>query len=397
MVILHIIPTVNPEYGGPVAGIYTSAPAFLEQGCEREIVSLDLPDDPWVLASSLKVYPMGNADPGYKSWKQRIPLMRYGYSPKLAPWIRANAARYDAVIVNGLWNYASFAARQALSGGDVRYFVYAHGMLDPYFNRIDPIKGLFKQALWLWSEGRLINRATSVMFTTEEEKELAKTSFWPFRARSKVVPYGVVDVEGDPEAQIAAFRALAPGLGERRFVLFLSRIHPKKGCDLLIEAFSQIAAKDPDLDLVVAGPDSVGSVAQLQERARALGIDGRVHWPGMLKGDAKWGAFRACEAFVLPSHQENFGIVVAEAMACARPVLTTNKVNTWREVVAGRAGFVENDDVGGVTRLLAQFVALSPVEKLEMSKRARATYLEKFDMGMMTPELIDIFRTLKAA
>ncbi|WP_374308103.1 glycosyltransferase [Methylocella sp.] len=396
MIILHIIPTVNPEYGGPVEGIFTSAPAFREQGCEREIVTLDLPTDPWVAAAPVPVHAMGNPDPAYHAWKTRIPLMRYGYSPRLVPWIKENAPRYDAVVVNGLWNFASFAARKALAGSGVRYFVYAHGMLDPYFNRVDPLKGAFKQLLWWGSEGRLINNATSVMFTTEEEKELARTSFWPFRARSLVVPYGIVDVEGDPAAQTAAFRALAPEVADKRFLLFLSRIHPKKGVDLLIDAFAA-AAGDPDLNLVVAGPDSVGSIAKLKKKAAALGVADRVFWPGMLKGDVKWGAFRSCEGFILPSHQENFGIVVAEALACGKPVLTTNKVNTWREVESGRAGFVENDDVGGVTRLIERFIALTPAQKAEMGTRARAIYLEKFDMGSMTPELIEIFRAPQAA
>ncbi|ACK49660.1 glycosyl transferase group 1 [Methylocella silvestris BL2] len=397
MIILHIIPTCNPEYGGPIEGIFTSAPALRAQGCDREIVSLDMPTDPWVKTSPVRVYPMGNPSPAYHAWKKRIPFLRYGYSPAIVPWIRENAKRYDAVIVNGLWNFASLAARQALVGTDTRYFVYAHGMLDPYFNKISPVKAFFKQLLWWASEGRLINNATSVMFVTKEERELAKTSFWPYRARARVVPYGIVDVSGDAEAQIKSFRAALPQLGERRFLLFLSRIHPKKGCDILVEAFAKMAGGDPDLDLVIAGPDSVGAVKELQEVAAQRGVADRIHWPGMLKGDLKWGAFRACDGFILPSHQENFGIVIAEALACGKPVLTTDKVATWREVADNNAGFVENDDLPGVTRLIEHFLSLSPLEKQEMSKRARATYLTKFDMGSMAPELIEAFRTSQAA
>ncbi|PNG25958.1 glycosyltransferase [Methylocella silvestris] len=397
MIILHIIPTCNPEYGGPIEGIFTSAPALRAQGCDREIVSLDMPTDPWVKASPVRVYPMGNPSPAYHTWKKRIPFLRYGYSPAIVPWIRENAKRYDAVIVNGLWNFASLAARQALVGSDTRYFVYAHGMLDPYFNKISPVKAFFKQLLWWVSEGRLINNATSVMFVTKEERELAKTSFWPYRARAQVVPYGIVDVSGDAEAQVKSFRDVVPELGDRRFLLFLSRIHPKKGCDILVEAFAKMAAGDPELDLVIAGPDSVGAVKELREVAAQRGVADRIHWPGMLKGDLKWGAFRACDAFILPSHQENFGIVIAEALACGKPVLTTNKVATWREVAENNAGFVENDDLAGAIRLIERFLSLSPLEKQEMSKRARATYLTKFDMGSMAPELIEAFRTSQAA
>ncbi len=393
MIILHVIATVNPEYGGPIEGILTSAPVLREQGCDREIMSLDVPSDPWVKSCPIPVYPMGNVDPKYNAWRRRIPWMRYGYSPTFVPWLKDNAKRYDAIIVNGLWNFTSFAAWQALAGTDTRYFVYTHGMLDPYFNKAFPIKAAAKQLLWWYSEGRLVNNATGVMFVSEEERLLARKSFWPFKGRERVVPYGIIDVQGDPDAQIRAFRAAFPAIADRKFLLYLSRIHPKKGCDLLVEAFARIAADNPDLDLVMAGPDSVGWVKKLQTAAAARGVADRIHWPGMLKGDLKWGAFRAAEAFVLPSHQENFGIVVAEALACGKPVLTTDKVATWREVDAHKAGFVETDDLAGVTRLLERFIALSPGDKEEMGVHARAAYVERFDIGAMAPQLIEILRS----
>ncbi len=394
MIILHVIPSVNPATGGPIEGIFTTAPVLREHGCDREIVSLDLPDDPWVKASPVPVHPMGNSDPKFHAWRKRIPLLRYGYSPEFIPWLKENAKRYDAVIVNGLWNFASFAACRALAGSGTRYFVYAHGMLDPYFNKISPIKTMFKQVLWWLSEGRLINKANAVMFVSEEERILAPKSFWPYRGNSYVVPYGIVDVTGDPDAQIAAFRKLLPRLEARKYLLFLSRIHPKKGCDLLVEAFASVAAKDPHLDLVIAGPDFADTIKKLKETAERLGVAERIHWPGMLKDDLKWGAYRAAEAFVLPSHQENFGIVVAEAMACGKPVLTTNKVATWREVDAFRAGFIENDDLRGVTNLLDRFVGLSAKERADMGARARDAYVKKFDITTMAPKVIEALSTL---
>jgi glycosyltransferase involved in cell wall biosynthesis len=393
MIILHVIATVNPEYGGPLEGIFTSAPVLRAHGCDREILSLDLPSDPWVKSCPVPVYPMGNSDPTYIALKRRIPWMRYGYSPAFAPWLRANAMRYDAIIVNGLWNFSSFAAWQVLAGTDTRFFVYPHGMLDPYFNKAYPIKAAAKQLLWWFSEGHLVNKATGVMFVSEEERRLARRSFWPFKGKEQVVPYGIIDALGDPDAQIKAFRAAFPAIADRRFLLYLSRIHPKKGCDLLVEAFASVASKDPELDLVIAGPDSVGWARTLQKTAEKRGVGHRIHWPGMLKGDLKWGAFRAAEAFVLPSHQENFGIVVAEALSSGRPVLTTDKVATWREVEAFNAGLIETDDLAGITRLLERFMDLPPVERGEMSRRARKAYVEKFDIAAMAPRLIEILRS----
>src|SRR5262249_60464072 len=101
---------------------------------------------------------------------------------------------------------------------------------------------------------------------------------------------------------------------------------------MMIEPLAGVAAEEPRLHLLMAGPDQTGWVRQLKTRAEALDVADRITWPGMLQGDAKWGAFYCSEAFMLPSHQENFGISVAEAIGCGLPVLISDKVNIWREV-----------------------------------------------------------------
>ena len=391
MNVLHVISSVNPETGGPIEVINSSASILAEHGCHQEILSLDSPHDAWTKTAALPLHAMGIRDPRYLGLRTKIPWLRYGYTPHFVPWLKVNAARYDAIIVHGLWNYVALGSWRALGNGKTPYFVYAHGMLDPYFNKIQPLKGAAKQLLWWFSEGRLIAHARSVFFATEEERRLAHRSFWPFRCRDRVVAFGTKDVAGNAAAQIAAFHAVVPQVADRPFLLFLGRIHPKKGCDLLIQAFAQ-AAKDSQVDLVMAGPDPAGWGNKLRMTAGELGIADRVHWPGMLSGDPKWGAFRAAEAFVLPSHQENFGIVVAEAMACGKPVLTTDKVNTWREVQDSGAGLIANDDLEGITGLLKQFLELSTEDKRAMGQRARQGFVEKFDIGTMAPQLIEAFR-----
>jgi glycosyltransferase involved in cell wall biosynthesis len=124
---------------------------------------------------------------------------------------------------------------------------------------------------------------------------LANNAFWPYKVNGVSLGYGTADVKGDPEAQKAAFRAVMPQLDGRRHLLYLSRIHPKKGCDLLIKGFAQYAASQPDLDLVIAGPDQVGMVEGLQALADKLGIGNRVYFPGMLSGDVKVGSYRTAK------------------------------------------------------------------------------------------------------
>jgi glycosyltransferase involved in cell wall biosynthesis len=190
------------------------------------------------------------------------------------------------------------------------------------------------------------------------------------------------------------FRRSVPSLGSSKFLLFLSRIHPKKGCDLLIEAFGGFALRNPGHHLVIAGPDQTGLVASLKESAASLGFLDRLHFPGMLQGDEKWGAYLEAEAFVLPSHQENFGLVVAEALGSGVPVLTTDKVNIWREVQASGAGYIEPDTLQGITELLARWGALSPDEKKQMGVCARECFEQHFQLEAAANGLLDVLESV---
>jgi glycosyltransferase involved in cell wall biosynthesis len=244
------------------------------------------------------------------------------------------ARSHDLVIIEGIWQYHAFATWRALRVTGIPYFVYPHGMLDPWFKRTYPLKHLKKWAYWPWADYRVLRDAQAVLFTTEQERLLARQSFWLYQANEVVVGYGTSAPPGDAEQQRELFLSRFPQLRGQRILLFLSRIHPKKGVDLLLEAFAAVASSDPRLQLVIAGPDQVGWQAQLQQRAAALGIADRITWPGMLSGDLKWGAFRAAELFCLPSHQENFGIVVAEALACGLPVTIAEPVNIASEAAS---------------------------------------------------------------
>lgn len=175
----------------------------------------------------------------------------------------------------------------------------------------------------------------------------------------------------------------------------MSRLHPKKGADILIEAYGEMARQceraEPLPDLVIAGPSpDVGYTEKLRKLATDLPttVACRIHFAGMLSGDAKWGAFHGCEAFILPSHQENFGIVVAEAVACGKPVLVSDRVNIWHEVEMDGAGFVEPDSTEGVARLLQKWRALPAQNRNAMSQRARKCFGQRFEIGAAAESLV---------
>lgn len=376
MNILRIIASLDPEAGGPAEGIRQMTRALDQRGHRTEVACVDAPGAEWLEEYSFPVHALG---PAWTPW---------GYAPGLESWLRDAADRFDCVLVHGLHQYAGFAAWRALSDQSVPYYVYPHGMLDPWFKRAHPFKHLKKQLFWPWSDYRLLRDARAVLFTTEEERRLARESFTPYRGTEKVVGYGTRGVPaGGAEDARTLFRRY-PELEDARIVLFLSRIHPKKGCDLLIEAFARVFGDVSEWHLVMAGPDRVGWTEDLRDQAESLGIADRVTWAGMVRGELKWTTFRSADVFVLPSHQENFGIVVAEAMSCGVPVLTTRAVNTWREVEESGGGFADEDTAAGMARLLERWRALGEEERRRMSRRAREGFEEHFGLSRAANRLL---------
>jgi glycosyltransferase involved in cell wall biosynthesis len=260
-------------------------------------------------------------------------------------------------------------------------------MLDPWFNLNNRLKTIKKNVYWNLLEKISINKANAVLFTSEEEKTLARKSFKPYSPSERVVAYGCPLIKGDKEALSDQFYEKFSQLKNKQFGLFLSRVHTKKGIDLLIDALSKINKLPDDFMLAIAGPGSESLISKLKDQITKLGLEKRVLWLGMLEGDIKWGAYHAADFFVLPSHQENFGIVVAEALSTATPVLITNKVNIWREIKAAGAGFVENDDVDGIEKLLIAWFSLNVTDKQLMNDNAYSCYLNNFSIKTAATDL----------
>ena len=378
LLILNVIRSVNPIHGGPAEGLRQSVLATAAMGHVEEVLTLDGPEDPWVRGFPATTHALGPVG------------SHYGYSGTLLAWLRACAENYDAVVVHGLWQYHGLAVWRALHGGPVPYFVYPHGMLDPWFKQRYPLKHFKKWLYWPWAEYRVLREAAAVLFTAEDEARRAPQSFWLYRARPAVVGYGLTLPEPSERGTPEMFLQAWPETRGKRIVLFLGRLHPKKGCDLLIEAFAKVAASDPALHLVMAGPDDRSGVqAGLQVLASGLGLSGRITWTGMLTGPAKWAALQVAEVFALPSHQENFGIAVVEALAMGVPVLISDKVNIWREIVAAGAGLANTDTADGMLAALQQWLALSQAQRHEMRLSAAACYQRHFDMGAAARRLIE--------
>ena len=385
MRILHVIRSTDPAGGGPIEAVARLGAEHQRLGRHVEIVTLDDPDAPYLDGLSLPCHALGPV------------TTNYGYTPRLLPWLRQHAASYDVVIVNGIWQYPSLAVWRACRRRTVPYVVFPHGMLDPWFKRRYPLKHAKKWLYWPWAEYRVLRDAAAVMFTSQDEMQLATQSFWMHRWRPRVINYGTAPPPDDAAAQRAAFLERFPQLADVRAVLFLGRLHEKKGCELLVEAFAARATSAPagqrPWHLVFAGPNDGGAyIRSLQALVDERGLTGMVTFTGMLTGEAKWGALRAADVFALPSHQENFGVAVAEALACGVPVLLSDKVNTWREVAAAGAGLVGTDDLEGTQRTLGGWMASDEATRDRMRIAARECFARHFHINAAAE---DIARTLE--
>ena len=379
MKILHVASSLDPRGGGVAEAVRQLGAALVRAGHTTEAVTVDPPGAPFLEEMPFPVHALGPSRGSYQ------------HARGLEECLRSRRGDFDCLITHGLWQHHGFAAWRAWPAAT--RFVFPHGMLDPWFKRTYPLKHLKKWLYWPWAEYRILRGARAVFFTCEEERRLARESFWLYRANEAVNPLGIEEPPGDAEQQREVFLEEFPELRGRRLLLFLGRLTVKKGWDLLLDAFSTEARGLPETTLVMAGPEDPQERASLAEfRARAQRDNLPVHWPGMLTGDLKWGALRAAEAFILPSHQENFGLAVVEALACGKPVLISKKVNIWREIEADGAGLASNDRLDGVANLLSRWAELSPAERDDMGRRARASFGNRYQIDRATAGLVEQLR-----
>jgi glycosyltransferase involved in cell wall biosynthesis len=378
--------SIDPRHGGVSEGVRQLAQVSIQLGCHVEAATLDAPNSSFLSEVSFPIHALG---PG---------VTHFEYSPRLLPWLLEHVKSYDIVVAHGLWQYHTIALRNATRKQNVPYVVYTHGMLDPYFKRTHPLKHAKKWLFWPWADYRVLRDANAVLFTTEEECVRARQSFWLYSANEVVVNLGITRPADNSEIQRAGFYARYPDLRSKRLALFMGRIHSKKGCDLAIQAFAQVLASvpngtsDSDWHLIMAGPDQLGWRGELSRLAETLHIADRITWTDMIGGDEKWGALRSAEFLFLPSHQENFGVVVAEALACGLPVLISDKVNVWREVKESNAGLIAPDTLEGAVSLLNSWIGLGTAGQNELRINAVPCFENKFEIHQATLNLMEALR-----
>jgi glycosyltransferase involved in cell wall biosynthesis len=332
--VLHVVPSFAPafRYGGPIVSVLELSRAASAAGAKIDVATtnadgpedLAVPTDRWVQLDRLRV-----------RYFRRWPRVGYAFSTDLARFLSAHVKDYDVVHVTSTFSFPALAAGRAARAAGIPYIVSPRGSLQGWSLAQKRWK---KFPYWVALEKPHLARAAAIHATAEIEERDVK-ALLP-GARVVLVPNGV-EV------------ALPPTLPRRpHTIVFLGRIHKKKGFDVLVPALSEVERQMPGTQTIVAGPDNDGEWARVEAMVRASSPKPHVRYVGPLQGRAKFELLASATAFVLPSHSENFGMAVVEALACGTPVVVSRNC-PWRSVEDAGAGYwVENTPVECARALL---------------------------------------------
>jgi len=378
MRVLHVISSVDARLGGPSLALGGLAVAQRNAGVDVGILTTYRDEEDTSVCDRLRAAGVAVRRVGPATG----PLWRAAGLDEAA---EEEVARADVVHVHALWEEAQHLAARACQRLGKPYVVRPCGMLDPW----SLSQGKWKKRLYmLWRLRRNLNRAAGLHFTTTIERDL--TGPLKLRAPAIVEPNGLDLAEYADLPPRGQWRSKWPAIGDRPVVLFMSRLHPKKGLDLLIPAFASIAQKDAVL--VIAGPSEDGYGQTVRALAVTHGVADRVIFPGMLGGREKLAALVDADLFVLPSYQENFGNVVVEAMAAGTPVVVSDQVNLWPEVAEARAGGVVELDVPAIARETVKWLADDA--RRAAGLRGRAYALARYDWAAIARRWGDRYAAL---
>lgn len=379
--ILHVITSCEPKQGGPIEGIKQLNKYYSKFKIKAHLLCSDKKNEKWIKDKRLpKVFAIG---PKY---------FNYAYNPKMILWLEKNIKKYDLIIVNGIWEHHNYAVWKVAKKYHKPYFVFTHGMLDPWFKKKYFLKHIKKILYWKLIQYKILKDAKSILYTSHEEKKLAKQSFSPFKLKEKVIGYGIEGNKYNVIKKNNLFLKRFPKIYNKKIILYFGRIHEKKGVDILIKSFSKISNQNRKAHLVIAGPYDKRIIAKLKRLIKIYNLNNSVTFTGPLFDKLKWHTFLAAHVFCLPSHQENFGIAVAEALSSKKPVIITNKVNIFKTIKNNSAGIVTNDNLISFSSGLKKFLQLNKYKYKKYSVNSFKCFLENYQIEQVAKNLAEYIK-----
>ena len=354
--------TLSPAAGGLATSVPGLVWELVRQGADVHVVGLE---DPVAPKAAQSWGPVVHVRPSH-------PLLAFRYASDLEATLARLAPRL--IDVQGLWTYPSLANFRYHRRAGTPYVITPRGMLDPWARERSAWK---KRLARLWFEDDHLRRAHCLRATAEMEAEHFRS--FGLRNPIAIVPNGI-DV---PETLIPR------PTNDRRRLLFLSRVHPKKGLPHLLRAWAAIEAHRPDWDLVIAGPDELGHTAEMQAMAKRLGIK-RMEWRDAVHGDDKSILYRSADLFVLPTHAENFGLVLAEALAHEVPVITTRNA-PWEGLRSHGCGWWIDLVEECLRDTLLEATNQPRAALWQMGMRGRAWMQRDFSWGYVAEQMNEVY------
>ncbi len=386
MKILHVIPSLSPLRGGPSFAVLTMARLQAKSGLTVEIATTD-DDGRGRLRQALAPAPDNDGPVRIRYFKRQTRF--YTVSLPLARWLASNVHEFDVVHIHALFSFPSVPAAHYAASNNVPYVVRPLGTLGTW--SLENRRPVLKRASIALIERRILDGAAAVHFTSEMERDEARRL--GCGERGTVIPLGIDCTRFGDLPPAGRFLSCHPELAGRRIVLYLSRIDPKKGLDVLLPAFAAIHREHPELALVLAGEGESRFVYNLEALAESLGIGGDVVWTGFLRDDDKLAALSAASLFVLPSYSENFGIALVEAMAAGLPVIVCDGVAIAKEIKEYGAGIVVSCDSASLTGGLRIVLQDSETAR-EMGLKGQKLATERFSADTMVQSINQLYRSL---
>jgi len=385
--VLHVIPSLSPNDGGPSVAMLLIARGLRRAGILADVATTIDSED----SLNNRLEQRATID-GVNYYSFRRQTRFYKVSFNLSNWLSKHIRDYDLIHIHALFSYSSYAAARIARKNGVPYIVRPLGVLNRW--GMQNRRRLLKKVSLRFIEQPILRNAAAIHFTSRQEKSEAHEA--GVRTSSAVIPLAVELPPGKEQYSSERFYELFPTARDRKIILFLSRIDPKKGLDLLLRAFADLIESEQSTIsnerplLVIAGDGEEGYVGSLKTLAADLKIANEVLWIGFLGGLDKLSALAAARLFVLPSHSENFGIAAVEALAAGVPCVISDQVGIAAEVDEWNAGLVVSCDEVSVSSAIRRLLD-DPHLRGILSRNAGQLVTERFSLEAMTESIVELY------
>lgn len=360
--VLSIIDSLNPKDGGPSHSLFDIALSNKQNNIQHDIL---------YIGKKQKINDLS----GIKIIALNDSIFKYGISLRLIFWLYQNKNNYNLFIIHGLWQFITLLSRIIIPN---KYLVFTHGMLDPYF-KSEKFKSFKKKIYWNIFEKKNLQKAKFVLLNSIKEKKQINNTFVKTNGiKFKLINYGIYPKDINFKKSKLKFYSKFKFLKNYKLIVYIGRIYPKKGLDILIDAFEKIDNKR--YILLIAGDINNKYAKALIQKVKNKNNSKKIIFANFLKGEIKWGAISNAASTILPSHGENFGVSIAESLLAGTPVICSIKVGTSKQIKKSNAGIIVKNNKLSLYQGIMKFINLSQKQKEKLSKNSITCFNKNFNI-----------------